>query len=68
MNVLKDLKIVFERLINDIALESSPAVLVRNNLILFYNLDFPIIKNLNSNLSDLEAQSFELSLQIQFAT
>ena len=52
----EDLKIVLQRLVNDIALESDPAALVRNNLKVLYNLDFLMIKSLNSNLSDLNAQ------------
>ena len=56
MRVLRDPKIVFQRLINYIALESDPAGLVRNNLKILYNLDCLIVKNSNSSLSDLEAQ------------
>ena len=55
MSVLWDPKIVFKSLIKHIALELEPAALVRNNLKILYNLDVLIIKNLNSNLSDLEA-------------
>ena len=58
MSVLKDPKIVFQRLINDIALESNQAAMVRNNLKILYNLDYLIIKNSNSNLSDLKAQAY----------
>ena len=59
---------------NYTALESNPAALVRNNLRIPYNLDVLILKNLNSNLSDLKAQvlshlrCFELYLECQTMT
>ena len=39
-----------------IALEADPAASVRSNLTILYNLAFLIIKNLNSNMGDLESQ------------